>query len=182
MKKYLTFAILLLTFEFTVLAQTQLYFSPRGGCTEALVSQVNQATKSIDIMMYSFSSRPIIQALEKAKERGVAIRVLLDKGQEAQKYAKGRYLAARGITVKYDTGRGLMHNKVGIFDGQVMFTGSFNWTAQAENNNAENLLLIEDPSLIKQYQTRFELLWSKGRTATAGSLPADQAAGLGPDR
>jgi phosphatidylserine/phosphatidylglycerophosphate/cardiolipin synthase-like enzyme len=171
MKKYLAFAFLLLTFELSALAGTQLFFSPKGGCTDAIVKQIGLAAKTIDIMMYSFSSRPIIQALDKAKERGVTVRVLLDKGQETQKYAKGRYLAARGIAVKYDTGRGLMHNKVGIFDGQVMFTGSFNWTAQAEKNNAENLLLIDDPGLIKQYQARFDQLWTTG-----------QAAGLGPDR
>ena len=164
MKKLLTFAFLLLTFALTAFAGTQVLFSPKGGCTDAIVKQVEQSTKTIDIMMYSFSSRPIIQALDKAKERSVVIRVLLDKGQETQKYAKGRYLAARGIAVKYDTGKGLMHNKVGIFDGKLMFTGSFNWTAQAENNNAENLLLIDDPALISKFQERFDQLWVTGRT------------------
>lgn len=171
MRKYLALAFLLLIFALAAFAQTQVLFSPKGGCTDAIVNQVNAAAKTIDIMMYSFTSRPIIQALDKAKARGVSIRVLLDKGQQTQKYGKGRYLANRGIIVKYDTGRGLMHNKVGIFDGRVMFTGSFNWTAQAENNNAENLLLIDDPALIKQYQARFDQLWTTG-----------QAAGLGPDR
>lgn len=144
-------------------AGTSVYFSPSGGCTDAIVSQIDKAQSTIDIMMYSFTSRPIIQALEKAKERGVTIRVLLDKAQETQKYAKGRYLSQREIAVRYDTGQGLMHNKVGIIDGKLMFTGSFNWTAQAEKYNAENLLQIDDPALIKQYQARFELLWGNGR-------------------
>ena len=56
-----------------------------------------------------------------------------------------------------------MHNKVGIIDGKLLFTGSFNWTAQAEARNAENLLQIDDPGLIKQYQQRFDTLWNKGR-------------------
>jgi len=144
-------------------AQTTVYFSPKGGCAEAIVRQVDRAGKAIDIMMYSFTSRPIVQALERARGRGVAIRVLLDKGQETQKYAKGRYFANKGIAVKYDTGAGLMHNKVGIIDGKLLFTGSFNWTAQAEARNAENLLQIDDPGLIKQYQQRFDTLWNKGR-------------------
>ena len=99
MRKYVTLALILFTLEITAFAQTQLFFSPRGGCTNAVVSQVNRAVKTIDIMMYSFSSRPIIQAFEKAKARGVSIRVLLDKGQETQKYAKGRYFTNKGIKV-----------------------------------------------------------------------------------
>ena len=155
-------AILLLLSSIAT-AETKLYFSPNGGCTDAIVREVGRAQRSIDIMMYSFTSRPIVQAMDRAKERGVAIRVLLDKGQETQKYAKGRYFINKGIAVKYDTGAGLMHNKVGIIDGKVLFTGSFNWTAQAEARNAENLLVIDDPGLIKKYQDRFEYLWDKGR-------------------
>ena len=155
-------AILLLISSMAI-AETKAYFSPNGGCTDAIVREINNARKTVDVMMYSFTSRPIVQAMEKAKERGVAIRVLLDKGQETQKYAKGRYFVNKGIAVKYDTGSGLMHNKVGIIDGRIMFTGSFNWTAQAEKYNAENLLMIDDPALIKRYQERFEYLWNKGR-------------------
>lgn len=157
------FGVLLLLLASPILASTQVYFSPDGGCTDAIVREISRAQKSIDIMMYSFTSRPIIQELDKAKDRGVKIRVLLDKAQETQKYAKGRYLAQKGIAVKYDTGSGLMHNKVGIIDGQAMFTGSFNWTAQAEKYNAENLLLIDDPALINKYQERFDYLWGQGR-------------------
>lgn len=144
-------------------AQTRVFFSPNGGCTAAIVQEISHAQKSIDVMMYAFTSRPIVQEMVKAKTRGVAIRVLLDKGQETQKYAKGRYFTNKGIEVRYDTGAGLMHNKVGIIDGRLVFTGSFNWTAQAEARNAENLLLIDDLTLIKQYQERFESLWTKGR-------------------
>jgi len=155
--------ISLICFAATAFAETKVYFSPGGGCTDAIVKEVSRAQKTIDVMMYSFTSRPIVQAMDQAKGRGVAIRVLLDKGQETQKYAKGRYFVNKGIDVKYDTGNGLMHNKVGIIDGKIMFTGSFNWTAQAEKYNAENLLVIDDPVLINKYQERFDFLWDKGR-------------------
>jgi len=157
------FGILLLLSNKTN-AETKVYFSPNGGCTNAIVREIARAQKTIDVMMYSFTSRPIVQAMDQAKARGVAIRVLLDKGQETQKYAKGRYFVNKGINVRYDTGAGLMHNKVGIIDGRILFTGSFNWTAQAEARNAENLLVIDDPVFIKKYQERFNSLWAKGRT------------------
>lgn len=163
MKKIYFIVVTLLLMASVAFGGTKVFFSPKGGCTEAIAREINSAKKTIDVMMYSFTSRPITQAIERAKERGVAIRILLDKGQEKQKYAKGRYFANKGIAVKYDTGSGLMHNKVGIIDGKTLITGSFNWTAQAEKYNAENLLLIDDPALIKKYQERFESLWNKGQ-------------------
>jgi hypothetical protein len=52
--------------------------------------------------------------------------------------------------------------KSGTSTGRI--PGSFNWTAQAEKRNAENLLVITDTELIKKYQKRFEHLWGKGRS------------------
>lgn len=153
-----------LLFSLAVFAEISVYFSPDGGCTEAIINQLSKAKNNIDIMMYSFTSRPIAQELVKAKERGVKIRILLDKHQAIQKYSKGRYFLNKGIPVKYDTGAGLMHNKVAIIDGKVLITGSFNWTAQAEKYNSENLLIINDQSLIKKYQEKFEELWERGTT------------------
>src|ERR1700712_2987428 len=57
------------------------YFSPQGGCTEAIVAELGAATASIDVQAYSFTSAPIAQALVDARKRGVKIRVVLDKSQ-----------------------------------------------------------------------------------------------------
>ena len=47
--------------------------------------------------------------------------------------------------------RGLMHKKVMIVDGETVVTGSFNYTWSAEHRNAENLLVIHDPTLAAEY-------------------------------
>ena len=38
----------------------------------------------------------------------------------------------------------IAHNKVMVIDGEVVITRSFNLTKAAEENNAENLLMIHD--------------------------------------
>ena len=43
-----------------------------------------------------------------------------------------------GIPTKIDALHAIAHNKIVIVDGAVVVTGSFNFTKQAENNNAEN--------------------------------------------
>ena len=38
-----------------------------------------------------------------------------------------------------------------ILDGDTVITGSFNFTKAAEENNAENLLVIKDKKLAERY-------------------------------
>lgn len=163
MKKIVVFMSLFAAFHFSAFAGTDIYFSPRGGCQNAVISEIGKARESIDIAMYYLTSREISQEILRAKDRKVRIRIVLDKSQETQKYSKSRYLIKNGIEVLYYTGSGLMHNKFAIIDGQVLITGSFNWTASAEDRNEENLLVITDRDIIERYEKRFEYLFKKGR-------------------
>lgn len=155
--------ICLLSFCYDSSADTQVYFSPNGGCQDAIITELSKAQKTVDIAMYYLTSREIAQELVKAKDRGVKVRIVLDQSQETQTYSKSRYLIKRGFEVKYHVGSGIMHNKFAIFDGKVLITGSFNWTPTANEKNEENLLIMADNDLIKKYQDRFEYLWEHSR-------------------
>ncbi len=144
-------------------ADTQVYFSPNGGCQDAITSEISKTQKTIDIAMYYLTSREIAQELVKAKDRNVKVRIVLDQSQETQTYSKSRYLIKRGFEVKYHVGPGLMHNKFAVIDGKVLITGSFNWTPTANEKNEENLLIMTDKELILKYQARFEYLWEHSR-------------------
>ena len=41
----------------------RVYFSPTGGCTDAILSEINQAKTEILLQAYSFTSKPIAQAV-----------------------------------------------------------------------------------------------------------------------
>jgi len=152
-------AISLSTISPVFASPIKVLFSPNGGCQEAVVQGISQAQKTIDIAMYDLTTREISQELIKAKARGVQIRVFLDKGEGNGKYSKGRYLMDKGIDVRFYAGTGLMHNKFAVIDNRVLITGSFNWTTSAERKNQENLLIITDENVVKQYSQRFEILW-----------------------
>jgi phosphatidylserine/phosphatidylglycerophosphate/cardiolipin synthase-like enzyme len=137
----------------------EILFSPRGGCTDEIIRQIDNAVSYIDVAMYSFTSDPIAQALVNARGRGVEIRVLMDKQQASTGYSKHTFLANNGILVSLDTHSGYMHNKVAIMDQAVVITGSFNWSVNAEENNQENMLVIMDPGVVQIYQDRFDYLW-----------------------
>jgi phosphatidylserine/phosphatidylglycerophosphate/cardiolipin synthase-like enzyme len=61
------------------------YFSPKGGCTEAILKEIAGAKTSVLVLAYSFTSAPIAAALRDAHRRGVAVDVILDKWRRAWK-------------------------------------------------------------------------------------------------
>jgi phosphatidylserine/phosphatidylglycerophosphate/cardiolipin synthase-like enzyme len=129
----------------------EVYFSPRGGCTEAVVREIDNARSSILVQAYSFTSAPIAKALIEAHKRGVRVEAVLDSNQKSEKYSEADFLAHMGIPTRLDGKHAIAHNKVMILDGEVVITGSFNFTKSAEFNNAENLLVIRDPRLAARY-------------------------------
>jgi len=135
----------------------RVYFSPNGGCTDAILSQINQAKTEILLQAYSFTSKPIVQALLRAQKRGVKISALLDKSNRSRKYSAATFLKNMDIPVFIDDKHAIAHNKIMIIDNRVVITGSFNFTMAAENRNAENLLILEDmDDLTRAYRENFQ--------------------------
>jgi phosphatidylserine/phosphatidylglycerophosphate/cardiolipin synthase-like enzyme len=134
------------------------FFSPNGGCTDAVISALGTAKKTILVQAYSFTSAPIAEALVEAKKRGVDVQVILDKSQRTEKYSGATFLANSGIPVFIDADHKIAHNKVMVIDGQTVITGSFNFTKSAETGNAENVLLIlHAPELAMKYTENWKL-------------------------
>jgi phosphatidylserine/phosphatidylglycerophosphate/cardiolipin synthase-like enzyme len=129
----------------------QVYFSPRGGATDAVVNALNQATNAVLVQAYSFTSAPIAKALVDANRRGVNVQAILDDSQRTEKYSEADFLKNSGILTLIDAQHAIAHNKIIIIDGYLVLTGSFNFTRAAEEHNAENWLLINDPVLAKEY-------------------------------
>ena len=104
----------------------------------------------------SFTSAPIAKALVEAHKRGVKIEVILDKSQRTEKYSEADFLRNMGIPVRIDAKHAIAHNKVMVIDDGVVITGSFNFTKAAEENNAENLLVIRDKALAVKYTANWK--------------------------
>lgn len=134
----------------------QVYFSPRGGAQDALVSTIGQAKDSIFVQAYSFTSAPIAKALVDAAKRGVKIEAILDKSQRSERYTGATFLRNEGIPVYIDDKHAIAHNKVMIIDATIVVTGSFNFTKAAEEKNAENLLIIRNKEMAKIYMDNWE--------------------------
>jgi phosphatidylserine/phosphatidylglycerophosphate/cardiolipin synthase-like enzyme len=132
-------------------APTQVYFSPNGGCTDAIVKEITDAKSEILVQAYSFTSAPIAKALVSAHKRGVKVEAILDKSQRSERYTSASFLANSGIPTFIDARHAIAHNKIMIIDKETVITGSFNFTRAAEEKNAENLLIIKSRELAGIY-------------------------------
>jgi phosphatidylserine/phosphatidylglycerophosphate/cardiolipin synthase-like enzyme len=150
-------------------------FTPGGKCTDLVVSEIAVARHSILVQAYSFTSVPILSALKEPHAHRVDVEVIVDKNSARQsksgsRYSAATYLTNAGIPVWVDTKVAIAHNKVMVIDGQRVITGSFNFTAAAQNHNAENLLVLDDPALATQYRANWERRRSVSMPYT-GALP-----------
>lgn len=142
--------------QFRSTGTTDVYFSPHGGCTEAIVKELNNAKSEILVQAYSFTSKPISKALVDAKKRSIKIKAILDKSQQSQKYSSADFVAHAGIPTYIDSVHAIAHNKIMIIDKSTLITGSFNFTRAAEEKNAENLVIIKsNKALVDRYIQNF---------------------------
>jgi phosphatidylserine/phosphatidylglycerophosphate/cardiolipin synthase-like enzyme len=137
-------------------------FSPNRGATNMIIKAINEATSSIEVAAYSFTSAPIAKALLQAKRRGVNVQIILDKSQASHGYSASKYFANNGFATRIDIKHAIFHDKVIIIDDKTVITGSFNFTKAAETKNAENVLILRDnPELAKLYLKDWKYNWQQ---------------------
>ena len=141
-------------------ALVEVAFSPRAGATELVIKAISSAHASIRLAAYSFTSKPIAQALVDAHKRGVDVQVVVDKSQKSARYSSATFLANMGVPTRVDLMHKIMHNKFIVVDAKHVETGSFNFTSSAENGNAENAIVLwNNPQLAAIYTANWREHW-----------------------
>jgi phosphatidylserine/phosphatidylglycerophosphate/cardiolipin synthase-like enzyme len=135
----------------------EVYFSPNGGCTDAIVRAIHSAQQTILVQAYELTSIPIADALSGAKRRGIDVKVIIDPKLGRHPSRALAEVIGAGIPVTVDVAHRMAHNKVMVIDSSTVITGSFNFTAAAEYDHAENLLVIHDTALAARYADNWKL-------------------------
>jgi phosphatidylserine/phosphatidylglycerophosphate/cardiolipin synthase-like enzyme len=149
---FLGIPLVCLTKPFAPNASYTVCFTPGENCTQEIVNTIDKAQKTILVQAYQFTSSPIEKAVINAKQRGVDVKIILDKSQYKQnKFCSSQFFSDYGIPVWIDSKPSIAHNKVFIIDNKEVITGSFNFSKNAQEHNAENLLIINDSILAKMY-------------------------------
>jgi hypothetical protein len=132
---------------------------------------ISDATQSVDIANYTWSSQNIINALIAAHQNGIAVRVVADATEtNSQPYTS--QLAAAGITLVQRNDPGgycIMHCKYIVVDQKYVWLGSANMTTGSSKNNCENGMAIGSLELAADFENDFnqmfnQQLWSINKT------------------
>jgi phosphatidylserine/phosphatidylglycerophosphate/cardiolipin synthase-like enzyme len=135
------------------------FFSPGEDCLDELLRQLRHARASIDICVFTITDDRLTDEIVAAHGRGVAVRVISDDAKAEDRGSDVVDLARHGVPLRVDGAEAHMHHKFAVFDATTLVTGSFNWTRSATRENQENLLVTDEPRLVRRFSAEFERLW-----------------------
>ncbi len=131
-----------------------LYFCPLHHCEQTVLKTLQKAHHFIYVLAFSFTSKPLATMLVNESLQGINISVVFEKTRIAT-YSVYDYLQEHNISVFKDANPYTMHEKLFIIDNKTIVVGSYNPTHSADTKNDENLLIIENKTLAKQFYEEF---------------------------
>ncbi len=130
-----------------------------GGLDEVLIAAIDDARQSIDLAMYNISLQKVADALLRAAQRGVRVRMVIES--EALDGRVPQRLKDSGlIEIIGDRREGLMHNKYMVIDERTVWTGSLNYTVSGTYDDNNNLVRIQSAPLAEDYRADFEAMFN----------------------
>lgn len=137
-----------------------------------IVSFISDAKKTLDIAVQELDSEDIAQAIVKAKQKGVKVRLVLEGDYLTEKRARSEPFEAGGsnefnrflhdsilrakINVHSDYNPSIFHQKFVIKDKESVLTGSTNFTVTGTSKNLNHIVIIKDKKVAKIYTNEFK--------------------------
>jgi phosphatidylserine/phosphatidylglycerophosphate/cardiolipin synthase-like enzyme len=149
---------------------------------QAVIADIDGARKSIDLATFDYDIPELTDALIRAKERGVTVRLIVDsENLETPEVSEqtGR-LQTAGIPVHFDDREPFMHNKFLVVDAGVAWTGSWNMTTNDTFRNNNNMVRFRNDLLAADYTREFNQMFEGrfgGKKTSGTPYPRVQVAG-----
>ena len=151
-------------------AQTDAHlYSPGTNLERSELTQLETATRTLDVAMYSFTDQELAEELATLARRGVRVRVYRDREQFSPEMRWGGItttgiLLAAGVEVRVKGAKDLMHLKSYAIDGHLLRSGSANWSPTALKRQDNDVLSESSPEAVGRFEAKFEEMWANQRT------------------
>lgn len=122
-----------------------------------ILFHLDKAKVSIRVVMAWFTNDVLFQKLVEKHQQGIDVTLALYDDGVNKKHGVDISKIPH-INIKRGTGGGLMHDKFCVIDNQVVITGSYNWTNNAEFRNDENITVEKDPEQATRYSQEYRRL------------------------
>ena len=126
-------------------------FAPEEDCAAFAVRAIDNAEREILVGADGLTTGSgIVEALLRAKDRGVDVRLIADKTTPCEHASGIEPLAAVGVQIWIDRDVRVAHAKTMVIDNAVTLIGSMNWT-NGVAANSEDLNLVSSSDVAAAY-------------------------------
>lgn len=140
---------------------SDVYFVPQE-INAQLLQAIESCRESLDIAGSEITSRDIVNALGRAKERGVQIRIVVDRKRILMKGPLSKYYKSKAFAIKILIQKRSRYTTFAIFDSRLLVTGSYSWNGNAGRLNRFDTIFTEETKLVVKYQKEFDRLFHEG--------------------
>jgi len=138
------------------------YFSPTDGVNAKIVETINTADHDLSISTMLITRIEMADAIAERAGAGIATNVITNSEGGNNSNVNATLTAALSTHFTFDNvSSGILHHKYMIVDqgapasDPMLWTGSHNWSAAADNENDENTLIIHDATIANIYYQEF---------------------------
>jgi phosphatidylserine/phosphatidylglycerophosphate/cardiolipin synthase-like enzyme len=142
------------------------YFGPETRIAPIITEHINNAQQEIIFMAFSFTHNEMGEAMLARGRAGVTIQGVFElTGSETQfsNFPPLRDANLPNINVRQDGNPRTMHHKVIVIDRELTIFGSFNFSANANDRNDENVVMVHDPVFASYFLEEFTRVWDEAR-------------------
>ena len=137
------------------------YFSPEDEVAEKIVALLRDAQRRIEFMAFSFTRDDMGDAILERAQAGVEVRGVFENTGSQTRFSEYGRLREAGLDVRRDGNPFLMHHKVIIIDGRIVIFGSYNFSINADEDNDENVLIVDDDGFAAAFVSEFQKVYQQ---------------------
>ena len=126
-------------------------YTPESKCSEAIVAEIGLARSEVLVQAYALTSKPVMDALVHAREAGANVSVILDRSYPYAQNSALYLSSLKSVPTFIDALHTVADNNIVIIDRETVITGSMSFTAEAEERNAENVVIVRSVTVADSY-------------------------------
>ncbi len=143
-------------------AQVQALFAPEDDVVDHLLPFIEAAQTSIRFLAFSYTHDDLGDAMLARASAGVDVSGVFEKVGSETQYSEMPKLYCANVPVRQDGNPTFLHHKYIVVDDQIVITGSLNFSANADDSNDENVIVVDDAEIAALYIQEFERVWAEG--------------------
>lgn len=141
----------------------QVLFGAEDEVATHLAERLAQAQSEIRFMAFSFTHDDMGGTMLSRAQNGVDVAGIFELRGSETEYSELPAMYCAGIDVMQDGNSRTFHHKVLIIDQHIVVTGSFNFSANADESNDENVIIIDNAEIAAEYLKEFDRRWAEAQ-------------------